>query len=97
MSFKTLEEAILTRGAFPIENDAATIATFTATGALTLPVTNVAGLPAAAAGNLGQVRYVSNGAAGEPCLAVSTQTGESSFAWKVVVDLDAAATASAGE
>ena len=100
MAFKTLEEAILKGGAFPIENASAAIDAITADSlsvdlAARIPRRTVAQLPTAAAGNVGQIAYVSNGAAGNPCLAVSTQTGESTFAWKVVLRLDNATTAAA--
>lgn len=39
----------------------------------------VAQLPAASAANAGEIRYCSNGAAGQPCLVYSNGT-----AWKVV-------------
>jgi hypothetical protein len=105
MAFATLEERILGGNAFPLVNDTATIATvntttvaaanLSATTSARIPTRTVAQLPTAAAGNVGQIAYVSNGAAGNPCLAVSTQTGETTFAWKVVLRLDNATTAAA--
>lgn len=49
---------------------------------------DVAGLPAAAAGNLNKVVYVSDGAAGSPTLAVSDGS-----AWKVAGTLGATCSA----
>lgn len=95
MSFQSLEARILGGNAFAIVNDTATIGALSASTSARIPTRTVAQLPVAAAGNVGQIAYVSNGAAGEPCLAVSTQTGESTFAWKVAVDLDAADTVAA--
>jgi hypothetical protein len=58
--------------------------------ASTLEQYTVAQLPAASASNRGTLVYVTNGAAGAPCVACSNGA-----AWKVVVNLTIATTAAA--